>query len=88
MKRLTEEEQRARLNQLMPAMAIVMPLITFIILRAAGEDERTALIIAGVMVFMVLSMWLMRILFGPRGFIAGMAALALLGWRLQAAGIL
>ena len=88
MPRRTEEEQFAYLKRVMPIAAVVFTLATFIIIRLAGHSVDKALLIAGIMLGFVLLNWLMRVLLGPQGYIVAIAALALLGWRLQHSGLL
>ncbi|MEQ8291712.1 MAG: hypothetical protein RIA08_05840 [Roseovarius sp.] len=88
MPRRTEEEQFAYLKRIMPMTAALMTLATFIVIRLAGHSVEKSLLIAGIMLGFVLLNWLMRVLLGPKGYIVTIAALALLGWRLQRSGLL
>ncbi|MDM8166942.1 hypothetical protein [Roseovarius sp.] len=88
MVRRTEEEQFAYLKRVMPIAAVCLTVATFIIIRLAGHPVDKALLIAGIMLGFVLLNWLMRVLLGPQGYIVAIAALGLLGWRLQHSGLL
>ncbi|MEQ8897431.1 MAG: hypothetical protein RID23_10075 [Roseovarius sp.] len=88
MPRRTQEEQFAHLKRIMPMTAALMTLATFIVIRLAGHSIAKSLLVAGIMLGFVLLNWLMRVLMGPKGYIVAIAALALIGWRLQRSGLL
>ena len=88
MPRRTEEEQIAYLKRVMPIAAIGLSAATFVAIRLAGHPANKALLVAAIMLGFVLLNWLMRLLLGPKGYIVAIAALALLGWRLQRSGLL
>ncbi|MEQ9259901.1 MAG: hypothetical protein RIG84_12485 [Roseovarius sp.] len=61
---------------------------TYIAIRWAGHPSSTALLVAALMLGFALGTWVLRVLLGPKGFILALAALAVIGWRVQRAGLL
>ena len=88
MKQMEETEQLKRLNKILPPLAFLLSGATFVIILMAGHSGSKALLVAGLMLVFILLTWGLRVWFGPKGFILAMGILGLLGWRLQAAGVL
>ena len=78
---MTEEEQLERLKRIMPPIAFGLTGFAFVAVLMAGHETSKALLVAGLMLAFVLTMYVARLLLGVNGFIAVLAAGALLAWR-------
>ncbi|MGJ8617505.1 MAG: hypothetical protein ACSHWS_11750 [Sulfitobacter sp.] len=79
---MTEEEKVAQLRRIMPAVTAALVIGTFVLIRAAGHDNGTALLVAGIMFLFAGASYLARIMLGLPGFLAFAVGGALLAWRL------
>jgi len=79
---MSEEEKIAQLRRIMPAVTAALVIGTFVLIRAAGHDNGTALLVAAIMFVFAGGSYLARVMFGLPGFLALMVGGSLLAWRL------
>ncbi|MGR3322074.1 MAG: hypothetical protein ACU0DK_09100 [Pseudooceanicola sp.] len=81
-----EEAQLRRLQRIMPGVAGVMALATFVVIYAAGHGFGTSALVSAIMFAFAMSIYFFRKWFGVHGSIAVMGILAFFGWFGQRSG--
>jgi hypothetical protein len=83
---MTEEEHVERLRRIMPAVAAVLAIGSFVLIRAAGHDNGKAILVAGIMLAFAGGLYLSRVMLGLPGFAAFITGGSLVAWRLGQSG--
>ncbi|MBG6211970.1 glucan phosphoethanolaminetransferase (alkaline phosphatase superfamily) [Labrenzia sp. EL_126] len=83
-----EQKQLERLRKFLPALALGMAFVTFVLIKLAGYSTQESLLVAAILLTLVYGTFALRMMLGVKGFIVALFVLSILGHIIQRVGLL